>query len=256
MFEFDEQEFATKIKIIGVGGGGGNAVNTMIEHDLSDVEFIVVNSDIKDLKKSRAKIKLQLGRESCKGHGTGAKPDIGEKIAQESEEEIKSLLKDTDLLFIAAGMGGGTGTGASPVIASIARKLNILTVGVVSFPYTREGTLKKTNAIQGIKKLKEEVNTLIIFQNDVLRTCYPDLTYYESYKKSDEILLSAVKAFHDVINTTGYESLDFADLREVISQKGYALIGIGNAEGEGRSIKAAKDAITNPLLDSLSLETC
>jgi len=256
MFEYDETQFTTKIKIIGVGGGGGNAVNSMIDRSLKGVEFIVANTDISDLKKSKAKVKLQLGRHLCEGHGTGAYPDKGEEAARESEEEIKTLLKDTDLLFLTAGMGGGTGTGASPVIASIAKKLDILTIGVVSLPFENEGKMRKNNASDGIKKLKKEVDTLIVFQNEKLRENFSNMLFMEAFKKTDEILYNSVKAISDIINITGYINLDYADIKAITADKGYALIGVGEASGADRAVAAAQAAINNPLLDSMSLNSC
>ena len=254
--EFDEVKEGTSIAVIGVGGGGGNAVNTMIEKSLSGVEFMVANTDSTDLRKSKAKIKIQLGKKTCNGLGTGSLPDKGESSAKESEEEIKSQLKDIDILFIAAGLGGGTGTGASPIIASIAKKMEILTIGVVSLPFENEGKKRKENAAQGVRKFKENVDTLLVFENEKLNSNFSDLLFLDAYTKADEILYNAIKAISDVINKTGHMNLDTADIIQVTSNKGYALIGIGESEGENRAATAAKNAITNPLLDTVALETC
>ncbi|MCK5050179.1 MAG: cell division protein FtsZ, partial [Candidatus Cloacimonetes bacterium] len=212
----DETPYGTHIKIIGVGGAGGNAIGTMIGYNLNGLEFVVANTNIIDLKKSKAKIKLQLGRELTKGLGAGANPDTGRKAAEESREDIKNNLKDTDLLFIAAGMGGGTGTGATPVIAALAREMGILTIGIVSRPFRSEGKKRMINAEIGIKKLRENVDTLIVIPNEKLTEIFPDMTVIDAFKKADNVLYEAAKAISDIIHFSGYMNVDFADVQTVM----------------------------------------
>lgn len=250
----DEIPIGTKIKIIGVGGAGNNAINTMIQYDLKCVEFIAVNTDISDLKKSRAQIKVQMGREVTRGLGAGSNPDIGRKAAEESREELKKVLKDTDLLFIAAGMGGGTGTGASPIIAALAKEMNILTIAIVSSPFNCEGKKKIINAEKGLKKLKDFVDTLIVIPNEKIKLLGEDLTLIDAYKKTDNILYEAAKAVSDIIHFSGYVNVDFADVKTVMSNHGMALIGSAQAEGENRAIDAINMALNNPLLTEMSVE--
>jgi len=249
----DEIPFGTNIKIIGVGGAGGNAINTMIEYDLQGVEFIVANTNILDLKKSQAKIKLQLGKEVTKGLGAGANPEIGRKAAEESREDIKRLLKDTDLIFIAAGMGGGTGTGATPVIAQMAREMGILTIGIVNRPFIREGKKRTVNAEKGIKKLKEQVDTLIVVPNEKLKDIFPNMTVIEAFKKADNVLYEAAKAISDIIHFSGYINVDFADVKTVMTNHGLALMGTGIGDGDNRASDATNTALNNPLLADISV---
>ncbi len=257
MLEYDQNStFGTVIKIIGVGGGGGNAINTMIENELSGVEFIVVNTDISDLRKSKAKIKLQIGKKNTRGLGTGADPAIGREAALESQEDIRSHLEGADMVFIAAGMGGGTGTGAAPVIASIAREMGILSLGIVTRPFANEGIRRKQNAEDGIRNFKENVDTMIVIPNEKLNEIFSDMLFLEVLKTADNVLYGAAKAVSDIINLSGYINVDFADVKAVMSNMGYALMGTGICEGENRAVNAAKEAITNPLLSDVALDGC
>jgi cell division protein FtsZ len=250
----DEIPFGTHIKIIGVGGAGGNAIGTMIGYNLNGLEFIVANTNIIDLKKSKAKIRLQLGRELTKGLGAGANPDTGRKAAEESREDIKNHLKDTDLLFIAAGMGGGTGTGATPVIAALAREMGILTIGIVSRPFRSEGKKRMINAENGIKKLRENVDTLIVIPNEKLTEIFPDMTVIDAFKKADNVLYEAAKAISDIIHYSGYMNVDFADVQTVMKNRGLAMMGAGLGDGDQRAVDAAQKAMNNPLLSDIPLE--
>jgi cell division protein FtsZ len=250
----DEIPFGTNIKIIGVGGAGGNAIDTMIEYDLQGVEFIVANTNILDLKKSKAQMKLQLGKEVTKGLGAGANPEIGRKAAEESREDIKRILKDTDLIFIAAGMGGGTGTGATPIIAQMAKEMGILTIGIVNRPFIREGKKRTVNAEKGISKLKESVDTLIVVPNEKLKDIYPNMTVIEAFKKADDVLYEAAKAISDIIHFSGYMNVDFADVKTVMTNHGLALMGTGVGDGDHRAADATNTALNNPLLTDVSVE--
>jgi cell division protein FtsZ len=249
----DEVPIGTNIKVIGVGGAGGNAVNTMIENGLSGVEFIVANTDLINLKNSKSKIKLQLGKQATKGLGTGAKPEIGKKSAEESQEEIREHLENTDLLFIAAGMGGGTGTGASPVIAQIAKDMEILTVAIVNRPFSYEGRNRLHNADKGIKELTELVDSIMVIPNDKIHEEYPSLTVKEAFNKANLILLDAAKGITEIINNSGHINVDFADVKTVMANRGLSMIGIGIGEGENRAIEAAEKAMNNPLLADVEL---
>ena len=250
----DEIPFGTHIKIIGVGGAGGNAIGTMIGYNLHGLEFVVANTNIIDLKKSKAKVKLQLGRELTKGLGAGANPDRGRKAAEESREDIKNNLKGTDLLFIAAGMGGGTGTGATPVIAALAREMGILTIGIVSRPFRSEGKKRMINAENGIKKLRENVDTLIVIPNEKLTEIFPDMTVIDAFKKADNVLYEAAKAISDIIHFSGYMNVDFADVQTVMKNRGLAMMGSGEGDGDQRAVDAAQKAMNNPLLSDIPIE--
>ncbi len=252
----EETPFGTNIKIIGVGGAGGNAINAMIRNNLTGVEFIVANTDISDLKKSRAKLKLQLGKETTKGLGAGANPEVGKKSAEESREEIRHSLKGADMVFVAAGMGGGTGTGAAPVVAALAKEMNILTIGIVNRPFIGEGKKRIINAEAGIKQLREIVDTLIVIPNEKLKELYKDMTVIDAFSRADNVLYEAAKAVSDIINSSGYIKVDFADVRTIMANKGFALMGSGIAQGENRAIKAVQEAIANPLLTDVKMENC
>ncbi len=258
MIEFDEKPtiIGTNIKVIGVGGAGGNAVNTMIANELKGVEFIVANTDIKDLHKSRAKMKLQLGKRLTRGLGCGAQPDKGRLAAEESKDEIKSHLEGADMVFVTAGMGGGTGTGGAPIVAKIARDLGILTLGIVSMPFQTEGKKRADNAEEGIRNLSEHVDTLIVIPNEKLKEIYSELSILDAFHKADHVLYDAAKAISDIINISGYISVDFADVQTVMQNMGYALMGTGVAEGENRAVHAARAAIKNPLLSDINLQGC
>ncbi|MBP7563678.1 MAG: cell division protein FtsZ, partial [Candidatus Cloacimonetes bacterium] len=248
--------FNTKIKIIGIGGGGGNAVNTMISKNIEGVEFIVANTDMQDLEKSLAVNKIQLGKKTTKGLGAGANPNYGKDSALESLEEVEQLLEGTDMLFIAAGMGGGTGTGAAPVIAARAREKGILTLGIVTFPFKWEGKQRYQNAITGLVDLEENVDTLIVIPNDKVAELYGRMKVIDAFHKCDEILANAAQSVSDLINKSGYINVDFADVKTIMSHRGYALMGCGVASGEGRDLKAAQMASSNPLLSHVNLENC
>ena len=237
-----------KIKVIGVGGGGNNAVNRMIESGVKGVEFIVANTDRQVLNSSKADVKLQLGKS---GLGAGADPEVGRKAAEDSKDEITNVLKGADMVFVTCGMGGGTGTGAAPVIAEIAQSLGALTVGIVTKPFAWEGKPRSRHAEEGLEKLKDHVDTLIIIPNDRLREIIDKSTpMTEAFKEVDNVLRLGVQSISDLIAVTGLINLDFADVKTVMSNKGDALIGIGVATGENRAIEAAKQSVSSPLLET------
>ncbi len=247
----NETEAAAKIIVVGVGGAGNNAVNRMIDENISGVKFIGVNTDKQALQLCKASTALQIGEKVTKGLGAGAQPEMGEKAAEESAEEISQAIKGADMVFVTCGMGGGTGTGAAPVIARLSREMGILTVGVVTKPFKFEGGTRMNNAIAGIEKLKNNVDTLIVIPNDKLleivdrRTTMP-----EALKKADEVLQQAVQGITDLINVPGLINLDFADVQTVMLNKGIAHIGIGAAKGDDKAIEAVKTAVTSPLLET------
>ena len=237
-----------KIKVIGVGGGGNNAVNRMIESGVKGVEFIVANTDLQVLNNSKAEVKIQLGET---GLGAGADPEVGRKAAEDSKEEITNVLKGADMVFVTCGMGGGTGTGAAPVIAEIAQELGALTVGIVTKPFSWEGKPRSRHAEEGLERLKGHVDTLIIIPNDRLREIIDKTTpMTEAFKEVDNVLRLGVQSISDLIAVTGLVNLDFADVKTVMANKGDALIGIGVATGENRAIEAAKQSVSSPLLET------
>ena len=237
-----------KIRVIGVGGGGNNAVNRMIEAGVKGVEFIVANTDRQVLNSSKADIKIQLGKT---GLGAGADPEVGKQAAVDSKDEITDVLKGSDMVFVTCGMGGGTGTGAAPVIAEIAQNLGALTVGIVTKPFAWEGKPRSRHAEEGLEKLKDHVDTLIIIPNDRLREIIDKSTpMTEAFKEVDNVLRLGVQSISDLIAVTGLVNLDFADVKTVMSNKGDALIGIGVATGENRAIEAAKQSVSSPLLET------
>lgn len=243
-----------RIKVVGVGGGGCNAVNTMIRSGLSGVEYIVANTDAQALSVSLAETKIQLGGTVTKGLGAGANPEVGKKAALEDYEQISEVLKDADMVFITAGMGGGTGTGAAPVIAKLAKELGALTVGVVTKPFVFEGKKRFKQAEEGIRNLEESVDSLITIPNQrLLYLAGENLSLVDTFKKADEVLLNAVRGISDLINNTGHINADFADVSTVMANKGLALMGTGTANGPGRAIKAATEAISSPLLEDISI---
>ncbi|WP_318504890.1 cell division protein FtsZ [Bacillus sp. T3] len=252
MLEFDTNldQLAT-IKVIGVGGGGNNAVNRMIEHGVQGVDFIAVNTDAQALNLSKAEIKMQIGGKLTRGLGAGANPEVGKKAAEESREQIEEALKGADMVFVTAGMGGGTGTGAAPVIAQIARELGALTVGVVTRPFTFEGKKRAGQAAGGIAAMKEAVDTLIVIPNDRLLEIVDKSTpMLEAFREADNVLRQGVQGISDLIAVPGLINLDFADVKTIMSSKGSALMGIGVASGENRATEAAKKAISSPLLET------
>lgn len=249
-FEFDIDQNA-QIKVVGVGGGGNNAVNRMIDSGLRGVEFISVNTDKQALYLSKAGQKIQLGDKLTRGLGAGANPEIGEKAAEESREEIVQALKGADLVFITAGMGGGTGTGAAPVVAQVAKELGILTVGVVTKPFLFEGRKRMVHAEQGIAKLKERVDTLVTIPNDrLLQVVDKKTPITEAFRVADDVLRQGVQGISDLITIPGLINLDFADVKTIMLDTGLAHMGIGRASGENRAIEAAKQAISSPLLET------
>lgn len=239
------------IKVIGVGGGGGNAVNRMIEENVKGVEFIAANTDVQALKNSKAETVIQLGPKYTRGLGAGSQPEVGEKAAEESEESIRESLDGADMIFITAGMGGGTGTGAAPIVAKIAKELGALTVGVVTRPFTFEGPKRGRFAAEGIAKLKENVDTLLIISNNRLLEVVDKKTpMLEAFREADNVLRQGVQGISDLITAPGYVNLDFADVKTVMENQGTALMGIGVASGEDRVIEATKKAISSPLLET------
>jgi len=246
-------ENEARIKVIGVGGGGGNAVNRMVEEGIRNVEFVAINTDVKALKSTKVPFKLPIGENTTKGLGAGGKPEIAAQSAVESQEEIKSMLKDADMIFITAGMGGGTGTGAAPVIAKLAREVNqdILSIGVVTKPFEFEGLPKIELAEKGIEEMRKYVDSIIIVPNQRLLDTLPkEITVDEAYREVDNVLKYAVKGIIDVINNSGQINVDFADVKAIMKNSGNSLIGIGISEGDKRHIEAAQKAIRSPLLEN------
>ncbi len=247
----NQQGAEAKIIVVGVGGAGNNAVNRMVDENIGGVEFIGINTDKQALQLCRAATTLQIGEKITKGLGAGAQPEIGQKAAEENIEEITAAIKGADMVFITCGMGGGTGTGAAPVVAGLAKEMGILTVGVVTKPFKFEAKARMNNAVSGIERLKENVDTLIVIPNDRLleivdrRTTMPD-----ALKKADEVLQQAVQGITDLINVPGLINLDFADVRTVMANKGIAHIGIGTAKGDDKALEAVKTAVTSPLLET------
>jgi cell division protein FtsZ len=256
MIEFDENKnLAAKVKIIGIGGGGNNALNTMISYSLSGVEFIAANTDAQALAATLAHIKLQLGASLTKGLGAGANPEIGRKAALEDVEKIREVLKGADMVFITAGLGGGTGTGGAPVIAEVAREMGALTVAIVTKPFHFEGKKRMKQAEEGLANLRMTADALITIPNQrLLSIGGKSMTLLEAFKKADEILYHAAKGISDIIVGQGIINLDFADVRTVMSETGMALMGTGIASGENRSVEAAQKAISSPLLEDITIE--
>ncbi len=239
------------IKVIGVGGGGNNTVNRMIEHGVQGIEFIAVNTDAQALNLSKAEVKMQIGGKLARGLGAGANPEVGKKAAEESKEQIEAALKGADMVFVTAGMGGGTGTGAAPVIAQIARDLGALTVGVVTRPFTFEGRKRATQATSGVSAMKESVDTLIVVPNDrLLEIVDKNTPMLEAFREADNVLRQGIQGISDLIAVPGLINLDFADVKTIMSNQGSALMGIGMASGENRAAEAAKKAISSPLLET------
>ncbi len=251
-FEFEMEEVSSRevIKVIGVGGGGGNAINRMIACGLKGVEFVALNTDGQALNRSQADHRVQLGAKLTRGLGAGAKPEVGEKAAEESRDEIASLIKGTDMLFVTAGMGGGTGTGAAPVVAQIAREEGILTVGIVTRPFLFEGRKRARQAEEGIAKLRESVDALIAIPNEkLLQIVDKNTSIADAFLMADEVLMQGVQGITDLVKSPGEVNLDFADVTTVMKEGGEALMGIGQASGEKRAVQAAQAAISSPLLE-------
>jgi cell division protein FtsZ len=256
MIEFDEnRNLAAKVKIIGIGGGGNNALNTMISYQLSGVDFIAANTDAQALAANMAPNKLQLGENLTKGLGAGANPEVGRKAALEDVEKIREALRGADMVFITAGLGGGTGTGGGPVIAEVARELGALTVAIVTKPFYFEGKKRMKQAEEGLANLKMTADALITIPNQrLLSISGKSMTLLEAFKKADEVLFHAAKGISDIIVGHGIINLDFADVRTVMSETGMALMGTGIASGENRSVEAAQKAISSPLLEDITIE--
>jgi len=239
------------IKVIGIGGGGGNAVNRMIENDVQGVDFVAINTDAQVLRLSKADTRIQIGKLLTRGLGAGADPEIGRRAAIESEDEIRELLADTDMVFITAGMGGGTGTGAAPVIASLARELGCLTIGIVTKPFSFEGRRRVATALEGLDALKPYVDTLIVVPNDrLLYVVDRSTSMLEAFREADNVLRQGVQGIAEIITVPGLINVDFADVKTVMKDKGTALMGIGASSGENRAIEATRKAIHSPLLDA------
>ena len=249
--KINEAENAARILVIGVGGAGNNAINRMVEENIMGVEFIGINTDKQALQFCKAPTAMQIGEKLTKGLGAGAKPEIGEKAAEESQEELAQAMKGADRVFVTCGMGGGTGTGAAPVIAQIAKDMGILTVGVVTKPFRFEAKQRMNNALAGIENLKNSVDTLIVIPNDrLLEIVDRRTTMPEALKKADEVLLQSVQGITDLINVPGLINLDFADVQTVMMDKGIAHIGIGRAKGDDKALEAVKQAVSSPLLET------
>jgi len=255
IFEFeDSPALNARMKVVGVGGAGGNAVNRMVDEDLEGVEFISANTDAQALKCSRAQVTIQLGKKLTRGLGAGARPEIGRQAIAESDDDMRKALEGADLVFITAGMGGGTGTGAAPIIGEIAREMGALTIGIVTRPFSFEGKKRMRQADQGLAELRRCVDTMIVVPNDrILSVVGKGTTFKDALKKADEVLLHATQGISDLIRVTGEVNVDFADVRTIMSCRGPALMGSGFGEGENRSEEAAQEAISSPLLDDVSI---
>lgn len=250
----DNMSGEARIKIIGVGGAGGNAVNNMLNNHLDSVQFYAANTDRQALDKSLAQVKIQLGEKITSGLGAGANPEVGRKAAEESADAIRSAVQGADMIFIAAGMGGGTGTGAAPVIARIAKETGALTVGVVTKPFRFEGKRRMRQAEEGIAALQEEVDALIVIPNDKLLSLSSNISMMDAFSRADEVLLNAARGITDLILESGYINVDFMDVRSVMSNKGRALMGIGVHKGDHAAIEAVRNAISSPLLEDVSID--
>ena len=255
IFEFEETPAQNaRMKVVGCGGAGGNAVNRMIDEDLVGVEFISLNTDAQALKQSRAQVSIQIGKKLTRGLGAGARPEIGRQALSESEDEVRKALEGADLVFVAAGMGGGTGTGAAPMVAEIAREMGALVIGIVTRPFSFEGKKRERQAQVGLAELRRCVDTMIVVPNDRLLSVVPKGTSFrDALKKADEVLLHATQGISDLIRVTGEVNVDFADVRTIMACRGPALMGTGFGEGENRAQEAAQEAISSPLLDDVSI---
>jgi cell division protein FtsZ len=255
IFEFEETPIRNaRMKVVGVGGAGGNAVNRMVDEYLDGVEFISLNTDGQALKSSKAQVTIQIGKKLTRGLGAGARPEVGRQALAESEEEVRRALEGADLVFVTAGMGGGTGTGAAPLVAEIARDMGALTIGVVTRPFSFEGRKRERQAQQGLAELRRCVDTMIVVPNDRLLAVVPKGTSFrDALKKADEVLLNATQGISDLISVTGEVNVDFADVRTVMAARGPALMGSGFGEGDNRAQEAAQEAISSPLLDDVSI---
>ncbi|MBI4539663.1 MAG: cell division protein FtsZ [Gemmatimonadetes bacterium] len=255
IFEFEDAPTQNaRMKVVGVGGGGGNAVNRMIDEELEGVDFVSVNTDTQALKNSRAPFKLQIGKKLTRGLGAGARPEVGRQAIAENAEEVRAALEGADLVFLTAGMGGGTGTGAAPIIGEMAREMGALTIAIVTKPFSFEGKKRLRQAEQGIAELRRTVDTLLVVPNDrILAVVGKGTSFRDALKRADEVLLHATQGISDLIRVTGEVNVDFADVRTVMSCRGPALMGTGFAQGENRAIEAAQEAISSPLLDNVTI---
>jgi len=255
VFEYDETSTQNaRMKVVGVGGGGGNAVNRMIEEDLEGVDFISVNTDAQVLKLSKADVRIQIGQKLTRGLGAGARPEVGAQALEENRDEMRRALDGADLVFITAGMGGGTGTGAAPLIAEMAREMGALTIAIVTKPFMFEGKKRMKQAEQGLAELKRAADTMIVVPNErLLAVVGKGTSFKDALKKADEVLLHATQGISDLIRVTGEVNVDFADVRTVMSNRGAALMGTGFGRGENRAMEAAQEAISSPLLDNISI---
>ena len=254
-FEYDEPASnQARMKVVGVGGGGGNAVNRMIDEDLEGVEFISVNTDAQALKSSKSGVKIQIGRKLTRGLGAGARPEVGRAALEENEDEVRKALEGADLVFVTCGMGGGTGTGAAPLIGAMAREMGALTIGIVTKPFLFEGKKRMRQAEGGLQELKAAVDTMIVVPNErLLAVVGKGTSFKDALKKADEVLLHATQGISDLIRVTGEVNVDFADVRTIMSNRGAALMGTGYGSGEMRAVEAAQEAISSPLLDDISI---
>ena len=255
IFEFEETPVRNaRMKVVGIGGAGGNAINRMIDEDLEGVEFISMNTDAQALKGSRAQVTLQIGKKLTRGLGAGARPEVGRQALAESEEDVRRAFEGADLVFVTAGMGGGTGTGAAPMVAEIARDMGALTIGVVTKPFSFEGKKRERQANQGLAELRRSVDTMILVPNDRLLAVVPKGTSFrDALKKADEVLLNATQGISDLIRVTGEVNVDFADMRTIMAVRGPALMGSGFGEGDNRAQEAAQEATSSPLLADVSI---
>src|SRR5512139_311793 len=255
MIEFTDKQDAAKIKVIGVGGGGGNAINTMVAARIEGVEFIAANTDVQALAANKATVKIQLGRGASRGLGAGANPDVGRQAALEERDQIAAALEGADMVFVTAGMGGGTGTGGAPVVADIAKSTGARTVGVVTKPFLFEGNKRRKQAEQGLSELKAAVDTLIVIPNQrLLSVAGENMSLADAFKRADEVLLNAVQGISDLITVHGLVNVDFADVRTIMSEQGMALMGTGRSSGEKRAVEAMQAAINSPLLEDVTLD--
>ena len=256
IFEFEESPLRNaRMKVVGVGGAGGNAVNRMVDEELDGVEFISMNTDAQALKIARAQVTLQIGKKLTRGLGAGARPEVGRQALAESEEDVRRALEGADLVFVTAGMGGGTGTGAAPLVAELARDMGALTIGIVTRPFSFEGKKRERQALQGLAELRRCVDTMIVVPNDRLLAVVPKGTSFrDALKKADEVLLNATQGISDLVSVTGEVNVDFADVRTVMSARGPAIMGSGFGEGDNRAQEAAQEAISSPLLDDVSID--
>jgi cell division protein FtsZ len=257
-FEFFEDDHSdsngqARFTVFGVGGAGGNAVQHMLQSDIKGVKFVCANTDKQALDRMESEFKIQLGEQSTRGLGAGANPQVGQTAAEESRELIRQQLEGTDMVFVTAGMGGGTGTGAAPVVAEIAKEMGILTVGVVTTPFNFEGKRRLISAEKGIEALEQHVDSLIIIPNQRLLKVFRDISMKDAYKKADDVLLNAVRSIFDLVVRPGHINLDFADLKTAMSTRGYAMMGAGLGRGENRARQAAEQAIRSPLLDNVTI---